>query len=292
MSTYSYTIVTDTTTDLTEQWMNENGVGYLPHGLVIDGKEIKDDFGKTIPPAEFYQRIREGMMPTTTQVDIPTFTRVYEGELQKGKDVVYIGFSSQLSGTFNTSNMVAKELMEKYPGRKIISYDTKAATMGQGALVMEAVKMQQQGLSLEEMVEKMDHYRETMCHFFTVDDLNHLYRGGRVSKTSAFLGTLVGIKPVMYMSEEGRLLPLAKVRGRGASMQDLARLCKEYIVDPQEQTVYCVHGGCPEDAGELCRMIEEAVHPKHIDIRGLTPIIGSHTGPGVLAIMFFGSKRI
>ena len=138
----TYQIFTDTTTDLTPQWMEENQVGWLAHGLVIDGKEIKDDFGKTVPPQEFYARVRSGLMPTTTQVDMPTFLNAYEPALQQGLDVLYIGFAANMSGTFGTSQMIAKELMEKYPGRRVLSFDTGAASMGQGIIVMEAVRLQ------------------------------------------------------------------------------------------------------------------------------------------------------
>lgn len=289
----TYKIFTDTTTDLTPEWMTENNVGWLEHGIVIDGKEIKDDFGKTVPHKDFYQRLRSGLMPTTTQVDIPTFTNAYEQALQQGLDVIYIGFSSKLSGTFNTSLMVEQELMEKYPGRRVISFDTAAAGIGQGMIVMEAARLQQQGMSLDELVdEALPRLKKTICHFFTVDDLNHLYRGGRLSRSSAFLGTLMGIKPVMYVSDEGKLEPLSKVRGRRQAIAELARLAKEHVVNPQEQTIYICHADCREDADELARLVKEQMNPKGVDIRFLTPIIGNHSGPGTLAVFGFGNSRL
>ena len=288
----TYQIFTDTTTDLTPQWMEENQVGWLAHGLVIDGKEIKDDFGKTVPPQEFYARVRSGLMPTTTQVDMPTFLNAYEPALQQGLDVLYIGFAANMSGTFGTSQMIAKELMEKYPGRRVLSFDTGAASMGQGIIVMEAVRLQQAGMPLDELMEELEKLKQTACRFFTVDDLNHLYRGGRLSRGSAFFGTLVGIKPVMYLSAEGKLTPLAKVRGRRQAVEELCRLTKEYILDAEDQVIYIAHADCLADAQMLEQMVREQIKPRDVEIRYLTPIIGTHAGPGTLAIFCFGRARI
>lgn len=287
----TYKIFTDTTTDLTPEWMTANNVGWLAHGIVIDGKESKDDFGKTVEPGSFYDKVRSGLMPTTTQVDIPTFMEAYEPALEEGKDVIYIGFASNMSGTFSTSQMIAKELMEKYPGRRILSFDTGAASMGQGIIVMEAARLQQAGMPLDQLLQELPHIKETACHFFTVDDLNHLYRGGRLSRSSAFFGTLVGIKPVMYLSTEGKLTPISKIRGRRSAVEELCKLAKEYIVDPASQVLYICHGGCPEDAAYLEKLVREQLHPLDVDVRYLTPIIGSHAGPGTLAIFGFGNKR-
>lgn len=290
MSTYK--IVTDTTADLTESWMAANDVGFLRHGLVIDGKEIKDDFGQTIKPSDYYNRLRGGVMPSTTQVDIPTFTSVYEEQLAQGKDVLYIAFSSNMSGTFNTGNMVANELMEKYPGRQVVGFDTAAASIGQGMIVMEAVKLRDAGMGLEELCEKLEELKRTACHFFTVDDLNHLYRSGRLSKSGALFGTLVGIKPVMYLSTEGKLTPIAKVRGRKPAITEIARLLQERIVNACEQTIYIAHGDCLEDAEYLATLIRRDIKPANVDIRYLTNIIGTHAGPGTLACFGFGDKRL
>lgn len=288
----SYKIVTDTTADLTESWMAENDVGFLRHGLVIDGKEIKDDFGKTIKPADFYARVRGGLMPTTTQVDIPTFTSVYEEQLQQGKDVIYIAFSANLSGTFNTGNMVANELIEKYPGRRILACDTAAASIGQGLLVMEAVKMRDAGATIDEVYDSITQLKEKVCHFFTVDDLNHLYRSGRLSKSSAFFGTLVGIKPVMYLSSIGKLEPIDKIRGRKQAIAEIASLLQKHITDAASQTVYICHADCIDDAEYLAAIIRRDIGPADVDIRYLTNIIGTHAGPGTLACFAFGDKRL
>ena len=288
----TFRIFTDTTTDLTPDWMTANQVGWLAHGIVIDGREIKDDFGQTVRPADFYGKVRSGLMPTTTQVDIPTFTEAYEPVLQAGQDAIYIGFSGNLSGTFATSQMIGQELMEKYPGRRVISFDTAGASMGQGMIVMEAARLQQAGMGLDELLVELEHLKQTACHFFTVDDLNHLYRGGRLSKSSAFFGTLVGIKPVMYLSTEGKLTPISKIRGRRQAVEELCRLTKDYIVDAQEQVIYICHADCQEDADMLAALVREQIGPKDVDVRYLTPIIGTHAGPGTLAIFCFGRARI
>ena len=210
----AYQIFTDITTDLTAEWMSANQVIWLFHGLVIDGKEVKDDFGKSVPRDTYYDRLRGGMKPTTTHVDMPTFVSNFEKALQAGKDVLYVAVSGKLSGSLNTYPIAAEELRAKYPGRRIEAFDTCAVSMGQGSIVMKVVEMQRQGYTMDQVLEQLPRLRDTTCHFFTVDDLNHLYRGGRLSRSSALVGSLMGIKPVMYVTNDGALQPLSKIRGR------------------------------------------------------------------------------
>lgn len=288
----AYQIFTDITTDLTAEWMTANNVVWLFHGLVIDGKEVKDDFGKSVPRDAYYQRLREGMKPTTTHVDMPTFMENFEKALQAGKDVLYVAVSSKLSGSLNTYPIAAEELRAKYPDRRIEAFDTCAISMGQGLIVMKVVEMQRQGYTMDQVLEQLPRLRDTTCHFFTVDDLNHLYRGGRLSRSSALVGSLMGIKPVMYVTEEGALQPLSKIRGRRQAIEELARLVKEHAVEPENQTIYIGHADCQEDADYLAQLVREQIGPREVDVRFLAPVIGAHAGPGTLAIFCTGQTRL
>ncbi len=288
----AYQIFTDITTDLTAEWMSANQVIWLFHGLVIDGKEVKDDFGKSVPRDTYYDRLRGGMKPTTTHVDMPTFVSNFEKALQAGKDVLYVAVSGKLSGSLNTYPIAAEELRAKYPGRRIEAFDTCAVSMGQGSIVMKVVEMQRQGYTMDQVLEQLPRLRDTTCHFFTVDDLNHLYRGGRLSRSSALVGSLMGIKPVMYVTNDGALQPLSKIRGRRQAVEELARLIQKHAVDPQEQTIYISHADCLEDAEYLAELIRNQVKPKAVEIRFLTPVIGAHAGPGTLAVFCAGASRV
>ncbi len=164
--------------------------------------------------------------------------------------------------------------------------------MGQGLIVMKVVEMQRQGYTMDQVLEQLPRLRDTTCHFFTVDDLNHLYRGGRLSRSSALMGSLMGIKPVMYVTNDGALQPLSKIRGRRQAIEELARLVKEHAEDPQNQTIYIGHADCQEDAEYLAELVREQTQPQAVDVRFLAPVIGAHAGPGTLAIFCAGQSRL
>lgn len=292
MSEYKFVLACDSTCDLPREWYESTGACCIPHGIVMDGREYWDDFGASVSAETIYANIRGGGMPSTLQGSLETFTEVFEESFKKGLDVLYVGFSSQLSGTFATSRMIAEEIEGKYPGRRAICFDTRGATMGHGIQVLLAQSLREQGLSVAETAEELEKRCLKACHFFTVDDLNHLYRGGRLSKTTAVVGSLIGIKPVMYVSDEGKLVPIGKKRGRRQSMEELARLTAEHIKDPLEQTIYITHGDCLDEAEELKAMVCEKLPGAKVEISMLSPIIGIHSGPGTLAIFFWGEKRL
>lgn len=292
MADKKFTIVADTTCDLTKAWYDENGARYAQHGIVLDGEEMWDDLVGKARPDFIMQSIRQGKKVTTLQVRLEDFEHMFTEICQSGKDAVYIAFSSVLSGTYATSTIAAKNVMEKFPGRKVYCVDSKCATMGQGILVMKINELCNQGMSAEEAVKTAEELSPKVCHFFTVDDLNHLYKGGRLSKSSAMMGTLMGIKPIMYISDEGTLSPIGKVRGRKASMKELAEHVKSHIVNPQGQTVYITHGDVADEAAELAQIIRETVPGVLTDIRQLSPVIGVHSGPGTLAVFCWGDKRL
>ena len=286
-----FDILADTTSDLKKSWYIANDAQYAKHAYVIDGEEVWDDCGN-VDPQDIFRRIRAGEKPSTIQVKLEDFVDIFTNSCKNGLDIIYVGFSSALSGTYATSQMAAKMVMETYPERRVICIDSVAATMGQGILVMEAVRLRDQGMSAEEAGKILEEKKYQVCHYFTVDDLNHLYRGGRLSKTSAVVGTLMGIKPVMYLNEEGRLAPISKARGRKASMQELVKLVKEHIVEPLAQTIYVAHGDVEDEAAELGKMMEAAIPGAKIEINQLSPIIGIHSGPGTLAVFCWGDKRL
>lgn len=292
MISKKFELIADTTIDRPKSWFDDNGVLYVQHGFVVGGEELWDDLGVSVSVQEIMQKARAGEKMSTLQGRLEDFQSLFRKACEGGLDALYVGFSSGLSGTFNTAQIAASMIMEEYPDRKILCVDTLGATMGQGIQVIEALRLRDEGMTVEDAAAQLNAVRLKACHFFTVDDLNHLYRGGRVSKTSALVGTLVGIKPVMYVSDEGKLTPLSKVRGRKASMAEMVKMTQKYIVKPEEQTIYITHGDCEEEANELRAMVEAAVSCKNVVVHQLSPVIAIHSGPGTLAIFFWGDKRL
>lgn len=291
MADYTFQIFADSNCDLPESFYEENGVGVLNHMLVLDGTEYIDDFGKSISYEEVYRHIRAGEMASTVQVSMQTFLDRFTPALEAGRDVLYVGFSSALSGTFATSCMVAKELGEQYPERRLYMVDTCAACAGHGLLVRHAVRLQKEGKTIEEVRDWLESNKNRLCHWFTVDDLHYLHRGGRVSKTAAVVGSLVGIKPVMHVDNEGRLIPGMKVRGRKAALEMLVRKFDELVVRPEEQVVYLSHADSAQDAAYVEQLVREKYPVKDVVTSLMCPIIGAHSGPGTVALFFIGSRK-
>ncbi len=291
MPDIKFTLITDTTTDCTLDWFVGNDVKPIKHGLAVDGGEIWDECGTSITPHEVCELIRGGKKMSTLQGRLEEFLELFEQSCKNGLDAMYVGFSSGLSGTYATSCMAAKMMMEKYPESKIICVDTVAATMGQAILSMRALELRDSGAGVTEAAEKLEEEKLSVCHFFTVDDLNHLYRGGRLSKTSALVGTLIGIKPIMNVSDEGKLTPIDKVRGRMTAIRELARLTAEHIRDAGAQTIYITHGDVEDEANQLAEEVRKLVPDAKLDVRQLSPIIVVHSGPGTLAIFCRGVRN-
>ena len=216
-----------------------------------------------------------------------------EGVLRQGYDVLYIAFSSGLSGTYNSVRMAAEELSEEYPEATIAVVDSLCASLGEGLLVHKAVQMKEAGKSLAEIREWLEANKLHLCHVFTVDDLNHLYRGGRVSRTAAFLGTLANIKPMLHVDDEGHLIALSKVRGRKKSISRLVDMMEERLGDWKDKNdiIFISHGDCIEDANRLKELVEERTGIRAYLIDYVGPTIGAHSGPGTLALFFMGEKR-
>lgn len=287
-----YVIVTDSCCDLSEGLVKKSELTVIPMILTLGGKEYKNyPDNREITPKDFYARLRGGENASTAAINMDVFTAVFEEILNQGKDVLYLGFSSGLSSTYHVSTIVAEELAAKYPERKIFCVDTLAASMGEGLLAYLAAQKKKQGADIEETRDFVLENRLHLCHWFTVDDLNHLKRGGRVSATTALVGSLLNIKPILHVDDEGHLINVGKVRGRKASIEKIFENMKASAVDPSAQTVFISHGDCEEDAITLKKMVEKEFKPKDIQINAIGPVIGAHSGPGTLAVFFLGTQR-
>jgi DegV family protein with EDD domain len=287
-----YVIVTDATADLTKSILDEFGIKVIPMTYEIADKSYvyqPDDKDDNIH--EFYNRLRKGEKSVTSLINTEAFIDYFEPIIKEGYDILYISFSSALSGTYNAALLAIEELMEKYKDSKIIAVDSKAASIGEGLLVYRAAKQKEAGMTIDELHDWILKNYLNICHWFTVDDLNHLKRGGRVSAISATIGTALSVKPVLHVDNEGRLIPMANVRGRKKSLYALLDHMVETCTYPEEQVVFIGHGDTKEDAEFLAQLIRERFHVKEIIINHIGPVIGTHSGPGTIALFFIGSHR-
>lgn len=284
-----YIIVTDSTVDLPSSMLEEQNIPVLQLSYVLDGETYEDRKG--LSGKDFFDRIRAGSMPTTSQVNPEQAREFFESFLKEGKDILCLGFSSGLSGTLNSERIASEDLAEDYPDAKVIVVDTLCASMGQGLLLMKALKKKEEGLSLEELAQWVEENKLHICHNVTVDDLNHLYRGGRVSKTTAVLGTLVQIKPIIHMSDEGKLVVIGKERGRKKALNTIVDMMGQQMGDYENDLVMVTHGDCIEDAEYVKAQIQKKYGIANVVINGIGTVIGTHTGPGVVATFCMGEKR-
>lgn len=272
-------------------FMAEENIPFTSLMFHIEDLAFEDDLGVTMTARAFYSRLKSGETITTTQVNPASCMDFFSEFLDQGLDILHIAFSSALSGSCASAQIAAAELKPKYPGRKVVVVDSLCASMGQGLLLTHAVRLKKGGAALEEVAAWLEENKLHLCHFFTVNDLFHLCRGGRVSKTSAVLGSLIGIKPILHVDDEGRLVPIGKCRGRATALSALADHMERHAVDPKKQTVYISHGDCLEDAEFLAATIRRRLGVKDILINPVGPVIGSHAGQGVVALFFIGDKR-
>lgn len=286
-----YTILTDSCCDLPDDMARELGIEVVPLSVTINGQTYSNYLdGREISPEDFYWLIRAKHTATTSAPNTEDFAGYMETALKEGKDVLYISFSAALSATNNVANMVAKDLSAKYPERKIMIVDSLSASLGQGLLVYLAALEKKKGKSLDEVVDYVERTKLKICHWFTVDDLFHLQRGGRLSTTSAAVGSILNIKPVLRVDNEGKLVPMEKLRGRNSALKRLAKIVAENGVDLENQMVFINHGDCIQDAEKLAEMVKGLGVGKVI-INQLGLICGAHTGPGTAAVYFVGNSR-
>jgi len=284
-------LLIDSCTDLPRSYVEENALPFVSLVCNFKDKEYKDDFGKSIGHKEFYDAVRNGEMPSTAQVNVYEYTELFRKYAAEGKSVIYLGFSSALSGSLSSAYIARDMVTEEIKDADIAIIDSKSASLGEGLLAYYANEMLKAGASKDEVVSWLETNKLKMNHWFTVDDLGHLKRGGRVSRTGAFLGTLLDIKPVLKVDDEGRLIPMSKVKGRKKSIKALFEMLQENIVSPEEQVIAISHGDCIEDAEYLKEMIMKEYNVKDVMINHVGPVIGAHTGPGVVALFFMGEKR-
>ena len=286
----SYTIFTDSACDIIPETLQVWNVKYVSLTFRFQNDE-KEYTESDIPSSVFYDRMRGGAIAKTAAINSETFRAAFEPELAAGHDVLYIGFSSGLSTTYNSARMAAQELAEKYPERTILTIDSLAASAGFGLLVAMAVEKRDEGADIQTVAEYVKGLIPRLCHWFTVDDLVYLKRGGRVSPTAAFVGNLLGIKPVLYMDNEGHLIPVSKVRGRRTSIVAMADKYTEKAVDKENGTVFISHGDCLADAQQLADMLKERHGVEVKIITDVGPVIGAHSGPGTIALFFVADAR-
>lgn len=287
----NYLITADNMTDLPDSYYAEHGLLMMSLTYLMDGVTYTAE--NSLSSEEFYKKMREGCMPTTSQVNPEEAKERLQSFLQINKNIIHIAFSSGLSGTCNSVRLAAQELMEERPDCRITVIDSLAASMGEGLLVHKALEKQAQGATYDEMVAWLEEFRFHVCHNFTVDDLFHLYRGGRVSKTAAVLGTMINLKPVLHVDNEGRLIPLSKVRGRKKSLHTLVDNMEKQMGQYRDENdiVFISHGDCYEDALYVQELVKERFGIEKFLISPVGPTIGAHSGPGTLALFFIGESR-
>ena len=287
-----YVLITDSSADLSQEMVQELGVTVLPLSFTIQGKTYRnypDNREMDLPL--FYDMLRAGELATTSAVNVAEYTQAVEPILQEGKDVLILAFSSGLSSTYQASVLAAEELREKYPDRKIYTVDTLCASLGQGLLVYLAAQEQRKGKSIEEVRDWAEETKLHLCHQFTVDDLHFLKRGGRISATTAVVGSMLQIKPVLHVDNEGRLINIGKARGRQASLKALVDKMEKTVTEEGRKTVFISHGDCRKDAVAVADMVRERFGTQDIRINYVGPVIGAHSGPGTLALFYLGTER-
>lgn len=288
----NYRITTDSTADLPQEFYTERDIPCVGLCFQLNNTQYREGPDLKITPKEFYDELRKGNPSSTMQVNSYEFIEFVEPFLAAGEDVLHIAFSSGLSGTYESCRRGAEELREKYPDRKILVLDSLAASMGEGLLVYYADENRKAGMSIEENFQWLEDHKLHLCHWFTVDDLMHLHRGGRVSKASAIFGGLLGIKPVLHVDDEGHLILMGKSRGREASLKALVEKMKETALpNVKEQMVFISHGDALEDAQKVEKYVREMVGAKTFLINTIGTVIGSHSGPGTIALFFMGDHR-
>ena len=287
-----YVLITDSSADLSQEMVQELGVTVLPLSFTIQGKTYRnypDNREMDLPL--FYDMLRAGELATTSAVNVAEYTQAVEPILQEKKDVLILAFSSGLSSTYQASVLAAEELREKYPDRKIYTVDTLCASLGQGLLVYLAAQEQRKGKSIEEVRDWAEETKLHLCHQFTVDDLHFLKRGGRISATTAVVGSMLQIKPVLHVDNEGHLINIGKARGRQASLKALVDKMEKTVTEEGRKTVFISHGDCRKDAVTVADMVRERFGTQDIRINYVGPVIGAHSGPGTLALFYLGTER-
>ncbi len=285
----NFCITTDSGADLPLSYCKAHDVTVLPLGFTLEGQTYHGT--EAMDNKVFYDKLRSGALPTTSAANLEDTAALFRTYMEQGKDLLHIAFSSGLSSTSDAAQLAAQLVLEEYPEQKILVVDSLCASMGQGFLVHQAVKLRDAGETLAATAKKVTDMRLNVVHNFTVDDLEHLHRGGRVSKATAVVGSLMGIKPILHVDDTGHLTAVGKVRGRKASIQALADRMEQQMKGFDNPEVFISHGDCLQDAEALAEMVRSRFGIENIMIGYIGPVIGTHSGPGTLALYFFGSSR-
>jgi len=287
----SFKLLTDSDAEIPFSWVSELHLDFLRMPYAMDGQVYDYDLGEKIDVPAFYAELRKGKMPTTMMRNAEEIRQFFEPYVREGQDVLYLGFSSALSGNFQCAVQAAEELRADYPDRKLIMVDTLSISMAQGQIVRCAAEMRDQGKAIEEVAAWAEENKLRSNAYFTVDDLFHLKRGGRLSGATALMGTVLNIKPLLRENSAGQLVQDGKVKSRRKAIVALLERCLERAEDIENQEVHILHGDCVEDAHLLEKMLRERCNPGSVRIHLVGPVIAAHTGPGVLGIVFWGKVR-
>lgn len=288
----NFEIITDSCCDLEAGMAEELGLHVVPLSMHVGEKAYKNYLdGREISFENVYKILRSEQKASTSAPNVQDFGETLTPLLENGRDVLILSFSSGLSATYGSAKIAAEDAAEKYPDRKIYVVDTLCASLGQGLLVYTCAKLADEGKSIEEVRDFAENHKLNVCHWFTIDSFLRLKLGGRVSNATAFVGTLIGIKPVLHVDDDGKLINMSKVRGREKAIDALAKKLQEGIKNPEQQTIFISHGDCIQDAEKLAKKIKELVPVKDFVISYVGPVIGSHSGAGTLALFWFGDKR-
>lgn len=287
----SIKIFTDSASDLPLNIVKENDIGLVCLTVNIKGEFLEDDLGQTIKYDDFYKSLREGELTSTAQVNVFTFEETFRKELEKGNDIIYISLASELSGTYNSARIARENLLDLYKDRRIEVIDSKGVTLGQGLLVYYANELKKSGKNIDEIVKWIVDNRTKVQYAIILDDFQHLKRGGRISGTTAAIGGLLGVKPTLKLTKEGRVVPGVKLKGRKKAINYLLNEIEEKAVNLEEQIVFIAHSDCKEDANALREKVTERYKFKDVILNNIGPVIGTHAGPDALAVIFIGNER-
>ena len=287
-----FSVITDTSGNLPKYIADEHGLIVIPFYYHVDGEDLCCEAIENFDSDAYYKRLKDGPRVTTTQITPQRYLEYFEQEAQAGNDFIFVSMSSGISGSCDAARVAVRMLQEDYPERKAFVVDTKGAALGEGFVALEAARLRDQGLEAEEAARQLDNYSRRMCNIFTVDDLMYLRRGGRLSNASAFLGTILNIKPLLKGDENGRIVAFAKIRGRKKAIEAIAQRYDALVVEPENQTVGIVQAACREDAKRLEELICQNRPPKTILHVDYEPVTTSYVGPGALALFFLGDENV
>mgnify|MGYP000910997534 CR=1 FL=1 len=286
-----FIIITDSCSDLDTDYISQKEIPFVSLTCRIEDLEYKDDFGQSLSYKSFYDYMRHGKVPKTSQPSVHDFHKVFEEYVSKGLDILYICVSSGLSGTYNCAYIAKKMIQDDYPDNEIYIFDALTASVGQGLMVIKAVEMKENGYSMESIVDYLEMNVQRLNTFIIVNDLSHLRRGGRISASAAVIGRVLNINPVLTLNHQGKVINIMKIRGRKKAVAQLADFIAERIEAPEEQTIAINHGDCMEEALELKRIIQEKVPVRDVYINFIGPVVGTYGGPGAMAVFFLGKER-